>query len=115
MVGAYYPATVAGIPPGRRAALGSPAGPGELTCVTCDEFAGVLAGTGGGAGPARAAVDTSGLEFFDSAGLRCLVSVCRKARNAIGDFVVIDTGRLRQRVQRMGLAGVLPVAAELPA
>lgn len=55
---------------------------GELTFRTCDELAGVLAGAGGAAGQARVAVEASALEFFDSAGVRCLVSACRRARRA---------------------------------
>ncbi len=69
---------------------------------------------GDGAGPVRVAVDTSGLDFFDSAGIRCLVSACRKVRRADGVFVVVDAGPvMRRRVERMGLAGLLPVMPSL--
>lgn len=84
---------------------------GELTFATCEELAGALVGQDAG----RVAVDASGLDFFDSAGIRSLLLEGRRVRRAGGEFVVIDAGRLRRRTAWMGLDGVLPVVAALPA
>jgi anti-anti-sigma factor len=84
---------------------------GELTFATCDELAGALAGRDAG----RVAVDASGLEFFDSAGIRCLLLQGRRVRGGGGEFVVVDAGRLLRRTAWMGLERVLPVVAALPA
>jgi anti-anti-sigma factor len=88
---------------------------GELTSQTCEELTGVLAGVGVGGGPGCVAVDTTGLEFFDEAGLRCLVLACRRVRRAGGEFVVVDAGPVMRKAARMALGEYLPVAAELPA
>ena len=83
---------------------------GELTFVTCDELAGALAGVDAG----RVAVDASGLDFFDSAGIRCLLLEGRRVRRGGGEFVVLDAGRLLRRAAWLGLDRVLPVVAALP-
>jgi anti-anti-sigma factor len=84
---------------------------GELTFATCDELAGALAGQDTG----RVAVDASGLDFFDSAGIRCPLLEGRRVRGGGGEFAVVDAGRLLRRAAWLGLDGVLPVAAALPA
>ncbi len=85
---------------------------GELTFGTCGELTDALAGA---AGPGGVAVDVSGLDFFDSSGIRCLVLAARRARAEGAEFVVVDPGPvLRQRAEWMGLGEVLAVVPALP-
>jgi anti-sigma B factor antagonist len=88
---------------------------GELTLETCGELTEVLSSAAEGAGRPCIAVDTSGLEFFDSSGIRCLVTACRRVQSRGGEFVVLDTGRVRRRFELLGVLPMLPVMAALPA
>jgi anti-anti-sigma factor len=88
---------------------------GELTYETCDELAQILNPAAEGAEGPCIAVDTSGLAFFDPSGIRCLILACKRARSRDGQSAVLDTGPVRQRIERLGLLPMLPVAAALPA
>jgi anti-sigma B factor antagonist len=92
---------------------------GELTHATCDELAQALDGEGEGEGEGTGrpciAVDASGLEFFDSAGIRCLLIAARRIQGQGREFVVLDAGRLVRRIHWMNLTQMLPVMAALPA
>ena|SRR5947207_10095726 len=88
---------------------------GELTYATCDELAQALGGEGEGTGRPCVAVDASGLEFFDSSGIRCLLIAARRIQGKGGEFVVLDAGRLVRRIHWMHLTHMLPVTAALPA
>lgn len=88
---------------------------GELTYATCDELAQALGGDGEGTGRPCIAVDASGLEFVDSAGIRCLVIAARRVQATGGEFVVLDAGRLVRRIYWMHLTHMLPARATLPA
>jgi anti-anti-sigma factor len=89
---------------------------GELTHDTYDELAQVIYPSADDARVPCIAVDTSGLEFFDSSGIRCLVIASKRVRSRGGDFVVLDTGpTMRRRIEQLGLLPMLPVAAALPA
>ena len=88
---------------------------GELTYATCDELTQVLDGDGEGTGKPCVAVDASGLEFFDSAGIRCLLIAARRVQATGGEFVVLDASRLVRRIHWMHLTHVLQVVAALPA
>lgn len=88
---------------------------GELAFGTCDELAQILdVPADGDAGPSIA-VATAGLEFFDSTGLRCLLSAAKRVRGQGGEFIVLEDGRLARRIHWMSLTDILPVMAALPA
>jgi anti-anti-sigma factor len=80
---------------------------GELTFETCNELDRALDDPAGGAGEPRIAVDGSGLTFFDSSAVRCLVKAHRRVERQGGEFVILDAVSLLQRFQRLGLLEVL--------
>jgi anti-anti-sigma factor len=90
---------------------------GELTHQTCDELAAAfdVEVAAAGAGKPCIAVDTSSLTFFDSAAVRCMVQAHRRVQRQGGEFVVLGTGGVMRRIQRLGLVHVLPVMATHPA
>ena len=88
---------------------------GELMFQNCDELAQALDVPADDTTGHSLAVDAFNLEFFDSSGIRCLLSAARRVRSQGGKFVVLDTGRLARRIRWMNLAEQLPVMAALPA
>ena len=64
----------------------------------------------------RLAVDLSGVEFFDSSGLRCLVMAYNSVRRKAGQLLLLHPpAKIVSRVQIAGLSGLLPAVDELPA
>ena len=88
---------------------------GRADVQNCDELAQALDVPADDTTGHSLAVDAFNLEFFDSSGIRCLLSAARRVRSQGGKFVVLDTGRLARRIRWMNLAEQLPVMAALPA
>ena len=86
---------------------------GELTYATCNELAQALDIPAGGTGRPCAAVDASGLEFFDSSGIRSLLIAAKRAQDQGGEFVVLDAGPMMRRIHWMYLIETPPVMATL--
>jgi anti-sigma B factor antagonist len=88
---------------------------GDLDCADSPQLADQLEAVMDAERPPRVAVDLSGLDFCDAAGLRCLLRASRRAQQQGGEFVLVHppaTVRLKLAITALDL--ILRVADELP-
>lgn len=88
---------------------------GDLDYATSPQLAAQLEAVIDVERPPRVAVDLSGLDFCDSAGLRCLLAASRRAQQRDGELLLLrPPGTLRMKLTITALDLVLRVVEELP-
>lgn len=88
---------------------------GDLDYATSPQLAAQLEAVIDVERPPRVAVDLSGMDFCDSAGLRCLLAASRRAQQRDGELALLrPPGTLRRKLTITALDLVLRVVEELP-